>query len=811
MTLSGILLASFRSLRSRRLQTGLNVAGLSVGLAISAIIALYIWSECSYDRFHSKTDRIWRVTRTFLNNEGGVDLQLSSIAPPFGSLLPEHFPEIEKITRLLPNNILVRTNSGEQFREDNVFFADEQMPQIFDLPMQQGTAADVLAQPWHVLLSESAAHRFFGDRDPRGESLLADNQFRLTVGGVFRDFPQASHWHPDVLVSFNTLRDSTLYGERRLRTNFSNNAFYTYVLVNQNFNKQNMEARFPDFLDAVMSSKKANATKPHEYTRLHLQKLSDIHLKSHYDDEIEAGGDWSRVQILGIIALFILLIAAINYVNLSTAFSLSRAREIGVRKSVGAGQGQLAVQFLVESLLLTFVAGVVAYGLVMAVIPMLKNVLDLEVASVLLLGWEVPLVLLVMTLATGLLAGIYPAFFMSSFKIIRALKGGATAGQGVRSMRKSLVVAQFALTIVLMIGTGVVYQQLHYMQTKSLGYDRSQVINLSSNNTLNTNWEAFRRELLANPVLLNAGRSSRLPSGRLLDDLGGKAVQMGDTMTKLNATLKILTVDMDFADTYNMSLSAGRDFSRDFMGDTTHGWLLNEAAVRAIGWRSADEAIDKRLIYGDREDCYVRGVLKDFHFESLHQEILPMIFMLPEGGRFLNEISIKLGPNTAAALAHTEQVWKKFNPDTPFEYIFLDENFGRLYQSEQRQGQLYLVFAFLAIFIACLGLFGLATFEAHQRTKEIGVRKVLGASVAGITGLLTKDFLKLVLIALVIASPVAWYFMENWLTDFAYRIQMPWGTFLAAGSLAVVIAFLTVSTQSVKAALVNPVKSLKSE
>ncbi len=811
--ITNYIIAAFRNLRKHRLQTLLNLGGLSVGLACCLLIALYIAGEMRYDQYHAKADRIWRITRTFLDPSGAVDLHLSAIAPPFGTLLPQHFPEINNITRLLQANSLIRTESGQQFQENNVFFADEQVAAIFDVPMKYGSAAS-LVEPLQVLLSESTARRYFGDRDPQGETLRADNRMQVKVAGVFRDFPDASHWHPNVLVSFNTLRDSAIYGDRNLQTNFGNNAFYTYILVNQNFDKAKMEARFPQFLDDVFPPPppgQATASKPHDFTGLHLQRLAEIHLQSQHDNEIEPGGDLARVRLFGIIALIIMLIAGINYVNLSTAFSLGRAREVGVRKSAGASPGQVVAQFLTESLLLTLSAGAVAYGLTFAALPLLDATLGVEIPYAMLLNWQVPVALLSAAAVTGLLAGAYPAFFMSAFKPVTALKGAVSTGRSSVSLRQSLVVAQFTLTTILLIGTGVVYRQLHYMQHKSLGYDREQVVNLDVNRDVTTKWETFRSELLTNPAVVGVTRSSRLPSGRLLDDLGGTSAQMGDTMAKLTANLKMLWVDMDFSTTYGIPLAAGRHFSRDVMSDTTHGWLLNEAAVRAVGWRSAEEAIGKRLIYGGREDSYVVGVLKDFHFESLHQEILPMIFLVPENERNLGNISIKLSANTPDALAHAEQVWKRFCPDFPFEYTFLNENFGRLYQAEQQQGQLYLTFSALAILIACLGLFGLATFAAHQRVKEIGIRKVLGASIAGITGLLAKDFLKLVLLAIVIASPIAYYAMNQWLSDFAYRIEISWWMFAAAGGLALLIAFLTVGVQSVKAALANPARSLKSE
>lgn len=804
---------ALRNLRRYRLQTLLNLGGLSVGFACCLLITLYILGELSYDRQHRHADRIWRVTRSFLNQDGSEDLHLSSIAPPFGTLLPRHFPEIEKITRMLPANGVMRTSDNRLFPEKNIFFADEQLADVFDLPMKSGSPA-TLAEPWQLLLSEKTATRFFGNRNPAGEVLELDNRYRFKVAGVFADYPEASHFHPDILLSFNTLRDSAVYGERNLQTNFSNNSFYTYILTARDFDAGKMAARFPEFLDAVFPPPPPGADsprKPHEFTRLHLQPLSDIHLNSHHDDEIEPGGDMARIRLFAAVAFLILLIACINYVNLSTAFSLGRIREIGVRKSVGAGQSQVMTQFLTESILLAACAALMAGALSVVLLPLLEQQFDIRIPIDRLFDWRMAGILLAATLLTGLLAGFYPAFFMSAFRPVGALKGSSSVGRRNDTMRKSLVVAQFALTTILLIGTGVIYSQLHYLRHKSLGYDREHVINLPLNEALTSKWESFRSELLKDPSVTGVARSSRLPSGRLLDDLGGTSVQLGDTMVKLSAVLRVLAVDMDFAETYNIPLAAGRMFSRTFMSDTAHAWMLNETAVRAIGWRSADEAIGKRLVYGGQSDSYVVGVLKDFHFESLHQEIQPMIFVVPPNNQFLNNISIKLSPNTAKGLAYAGQVWQKFCPDFLFDYAFLDESYGRLYESEQRQGQLFLVFSVLAVFVACLGLFGLATYAAHRRTREIGVRKVLGASVSSVAGLLAREFLQLVVLAIFIATPLSWYLMSRWLADFAYHTELEWWMFAAAGVLAVLVALLTVGFQSIRAALMNPVRSLRSE
>lgn len=813
--LQNYLKTALRNLLKNKLHALLNLSGLGIGLACCLLIAIYIAGEYRYDRQHQLGDRIWRVTRSFHDADGAENLHLSAIAPPFAGLLKAEFPEIESITRLLGNGTTAFRVGENNFSEPNVFFADSNFFQMFTVPVTSGDPTRGLSDPWQVVLSEKIARRWFGDRNPLGETVRADDQFNFKVAGVFRDYePGTSHVYPEVLLSFPSLRDSVLYGQDRLLTDFSNNSFYTYLLVHQNFDPDKMLARFPGFLDKSFPPPPpsvSNPRPPSERTQLHLQRLTDIHLHSRHDDEIEPAGDYARVRLFGIVALVILLIAGINYVNLSSAFSLTRAREIGVRRSAGAARQQIIGQFLSESVLLSLAASLLAIALTAAALPFLKNMLDMDTLPSLSQLWQLPFLLFGAALLTGLLAGFYPAFFLSSFNTVSALKGSAQTGKENATLRKSLVIIQFGISIILLVGTAVISRQLSFLQKKELGLDKEQIVLIGNNQTLNGKWDAFRSELLRDAKVTAVCRSSRVPSGQLLDDLGSPTAQLGDSMIQTNVTLPCIATDLDFSGTYDIPLAAGRGFSHEHLTDTTHAWLLNESAVRAIGWKSPEEAIGKRLIYGNRQDCYVVGVLRDFHFESLRSPIVPMIFYVPRNRNNLFQISIKIGKDIPAALAQVEQTWKMFNPSYPFQYTFLDEQFGRLYASEIRQSRLFGIFSGLAVLIACLGLFGLATFMAAQRTKEIGVRKVLGASVAGITALLAKDFLKLVVVAIVIGSPLAYYFMQKWLSNFAYRIDIQWWMFVGAGAAAIAIAFLTVGGQAMKAALANPVQSLRSE
>lgn len=798
---------AFRSLLKYRFIFFTNLFGLTVGFTCCLLIFVYILHELSYDKYHKNADRTYRVTRLFRNAETGItNLHLGAVAPPFAPLLQNDFREIEKITRILPGGTTSLRYQDKVFNERDMLFADEQFLNIFTVNVTKGNPANALKDPYTAMLTEEIAEKYFGREDPMNKLIRLDNQVNFKVTGVFKSLPSNSHFHPSLLLSFNTLKDSAIYGERNLRTNWGNNAFYTYMLLPANYDPKKLEAQFPAFLDRHLDP--GAPVKSSRWTQLSLQKLTDIHLHSHLDSELEENGDIKRVYIFSAIALFILLIACINYMNLSTARSVLRAKEIGIRKVVGAERRELIFQFLSESTLITWMAMLLAFGLTWQLLPLLNNLSGQTLSINALFRWQIIIPLLLTPFVVGLIAGIYPALFMSSFKPIKVLKGFMKTGGANISFRQVLVTAQFAISIMLIIATAVVFRQLRYMQEKSLGFDRNHIITMRSQGTLNNNFETFRTELLANTNIKNVARSSRIPTGRLLD-AQGSSIQRGDSLAPTQADIKFVRVDHDFISTYGVKMLAGRSFSRDYGLDTA-GFMINQAAVSVLGLKSNQEAIGKNFTYGDRKGKII-GVFNDFHFESMHQKILPLIMLMPETPNY-GRISVKIaGNNMTAALAHIESTWKKFLPETPFDYTFMDENFDRLYESEQRQGTIFTIFAGIAIAIACLGLFGLSAFAITQRIKEIGIRKVIGASVPNIVTLLSKDFLKLVVIAAVIAFPVAWYAMHNWLQDFAYRSTIPWWIFAGAGIIAAAIALFTISFQAVKAATANPVKSLRSE
>jgi len=799
---------AFRNLLKYKFISFINLFGLTVGIACCLLILTYIINELSYDKFHPEANRTYRVTRSFRNAETGeISLNLGTVAPPFAPLLINDFTEIEKITRLLPSGRSSLRYADKKFNEDNIYWGDEYLFDFFKIKLTKGNPAKALTDPYSVMMTEELARKYFGAEDPINKMIRMDNQINLKVTGVYKPLLPNSHVHPNIVVSFNTLKDTAIYGEENLRTNWGNNSFLTYIRLPENYDTRRLEKQFPAFLDRHMNE--GGKYKASQWTALALQKLTDIHLYSHLDYEAEENGDIKRVYVFSAIALFILFIASINYMNLSTARSALRAREIGIRKVVGAQRKEIIAQFLSESVLVSWLAMILAFSLTRLFLPWLNKISGQQLSIDILLRWDILIPILVVPFVVGILSGIYPALFMSSFRPVQVLKGLFKVGGSTISFRKVLVTTQFTISIILIVSTITVFRQMRYMQQKELGFDKNHIVNIPYNVGLNDRFDAFRTELLSNSYIKNVGRSSRIPTGRLLD-ANGSRIKRSDTLEPANADIKFVSADQDFIPTYGVRIVAGRGFSRDFSTDTG-SFLLNEAAVRALGFKANDDVIGKDFGYGNRTGKVI-GVFNDFHFESMHQRILPLVLLVPRSANNYGNTSIKItGTNIPAALAHIEKTWQKFLPESPYQYNFLDENFERLYLSEERQKTIFTFFAFIAIFIACLGLFGLSAFAILQRIKEIGIRKVLGADVNTIVALLSKDFLKLVLLAAIIAFPIAWYAMDSWLQDFAYRINVGWWVFVVAGIIAGIVAFVTISFQAIKAAIANPVKSLRSE
>lgn len=806
------LRSAWRNIARHKFISFINISGLTIGITCCLLILLYIINELSYDKFNTNADRTYRVTRIFYSKDGSENLHLSSIAPPFGPLLKVAFPDIEKVTRVLPNGTTVFRYKDKLFNEQNGFFADENFFNVFSVNITEGDKKTALNDPYTVIITPEIARKYFGNEDPINKTVILDNtKHEFKVTGVFEPFPSNSHMHPNMLMSFNTLKDSIIYGEKQLETNYGNNSFYTYLLLPKNYNSKMISGQLNNFLDKYvhMPGMPPNV-KTSQATKLTMQKLTDIHLKSHLDDEIEPEGSITRVYIFSIIAVFILLIACINYMNLSTARSTLRAKEIGVRKVIGAQRKEIIRQFLGESVLVTWLALILAMVLTWLLLPYINSLAHLNLAFSSLFRWDILIGILCLPFFIGLLSGIYPAIFMSSFKPVQVLKGVLKVGSGGISFRKVLVVVQFSISIILIVATTVVFQQLSYIENKSLGFNKDHILVTAYSGTLTKQFESFKQELLKNPAIKSVGRSSRIPSGRLLDDQGAQVIEGGKSVPT-NIELKYITTDFGFMGTYGMKLAAGRNFSKDYITDTA-SYVINETAVQQLGWKTAQNAIGKDMTYGNTKGKVI-GVVHDFHFESLHQAIIPMIFLLPPpSSSYYNNISIKVnGNNVQSAINTMRDTWHQYVPTVPFDYTFLDDRFHKLYDAEQQESKLFTIFSCLAIFIACLGLFGLSAFTISQRVKEIGVRKVLGASVPQIVVELSKDFMTLVIIAALLALPLAGWLMHNWLKNFASRIDLSVWVFLGAGIMAFIIAFVTISMQTVKAANVNPVKSLRSE
>jgi putative ABC transport system permease protein len=796
-----------RNLMRNKGFSAINIFGLALGIATCLLIMLYVQNELGYDRYNEKADRIVRVV--FRSKMQGSNMNESNVMPPVAQAFKNDFPEVQEATRIRANGYHRVSYGNKLFKDDALAFVDSNFFSVFTLPLIRGDAKTALLQPYTVVISKSVAQKYFGNGNPIGKVLVfKDDKASLTVTGEIDEVPVNSHFHFGMFASMASLP------EARTGSWLESN-FYTYLVLPKGYNYKQLEAKMPNAvakyigpqLQKAMGVTFAQFKQQGNDISFGLQPLTDIHLHSDFTGDMEPYGDINNVYIFSVLAVFMLLIACINFMNLSTASASKRAREVGIRKVMGSLKGQLVRQFLLESLLLTAVALVLAIGIVYWALP-LFNALTGQSLS-LHLGanvWVLP-GLVLFGLFTGVLAGSYPAFFLSSFNPIAVLKGKLTNGKKSSGLRSGLVVFQFFISISLIIGTTVVYNQLSYIQHKALGYDKSQVIVVDETYWLGKNENAFKQQLLQDPRVENVSISSYIPAG---NSYGNNFFIYPDQNTTQIIKGLRYDVDYNYIPTLGMQIIQGRNFSKEYGGDSTAA-IVNEAAVKSLGWGNnpLGHTISNNQNSGTVNAYHVIGVVKDFHFRSLHELITPLVMVM--GTEHSNMLVKIKGKDIAGTLASMKKKWDGLTAESPFSYSFLDDRFNDTYKAEQNIGRILFIFAGLTIFVACLGLFGLATFTAEQRTKEIGIRKVLGANVTGLVSLLSKDFLKLVLIAFVIASPVAWYVMNKWLLDFAYRINITWQVFALAGVIVVVITLITVSYQSIKAALMNPVKSLKVE
>ena len=782
-------LVALRTLRKHLGYSTINITGLAVGMACCLLIFSYIHHEQGYDQHHPDADRIYRIYREAREPSGAV--QRGATTPyRLTEMVQENIPQAEAVVRLAKNRRLFQS-ADHSFSEPRFFLADSSVFDVFAFDFLRGDVA-ALREPYSLVLTASTAQKYFGDRDPLGQTLLMDNEHAFTITAVVADLPVQSHFHFDLLASIESTKD------RYSRTMFESMGAvwtYTYVRLTEGSAPGNVEAQLDQMLAPLLP--------PGFDLQLKLQPLTDIHLHSDLGSEIEANGDARTVFAFGLIAAFILLIACINFMNLATARSAWRAKEVGVRKVVGAYRGRLIGQFLGESVLMSVLAGGLALGLAYLLLPLFNHLTGTPLTLALTPGaWAAGVALV---LGVGLLAGSYPAFYLSAFRPAQVLKGrGAAQAGSVVWLRKGLVTFQFAITICLFIGTAVVYQQLGYMQEKRLGFDKEQVVVLPLRGDARENPAPLRQTLLQEPAVANVSVASNVPP----DGLNRWWIKRPGTPQEDAQLTRIIAADPDYVATLGLTLAAGRNFDRSRPADLREGILLNEAAVRSFG---LDDPLGQQLeMTTVARTGTVIGVVEDFHFASLHETIQPVVLVVVPGWN--SKLAIRLRPgDLPGTLAMLERRWEQHVPDWPFAYSFLDESFDAQYRAEQRLSEALGAFAGLAILIACLGLLGLIAFAAERRTKEIGVRKVLGASVPHLVGLLTREFVGLVGVAFLVAAPLAYFAMTTWLEGFAYRIDVGLGTLVLAGVGAIVLAGLTVSYQALRAAMGDPIRALRYE
>ncbi len=778
---------AWRNLLKNKFYSAINIAGLTAGLAIGILILLWVQDELSFDSFHKKTPNIYRME---LFGGTGASRQIwHQVVAPMGVFAKQQLPEVLDAVRITNNNFYSQYKYKDKlFGNEMVVFSDPSFFNVFDFPLIEGNPAKPFTDDNSVVITKKTAEKYFGSEDPIGKVISADDKENFTVTGVIDDFPKNSSMQYDMIMpmSYN-IKYALVQNKTDLGNDFNFYNFETYLLLKPGANLKSMIARL-----AKIHLLHSPADTDAEYLLLPLSKM---HL--YEADGTDKGIETVRIFI--VIALLILVIACINYVNLSTARSMLRSKEISMRKIVGAAKSHLFMQFIVETALLFLIATLLAFGLIYALIPVFNQIAD-KTLTFNLGDYHVWVVILLTIAGTLAASSIYPAMLLSSFEPLKALKGKISAGMGDVLFRKVLVVTQFMFSVVLIIGTMVITNQLNYIRSKALGYDKSHTFALWMRD-MGQHYDAVKNELLKQPGVQAVTRSNSN-----IVRMGGISGDNDWDGKPANSFFLVhpMAIDKDFISFFKMKIVKGAGFT-GAVADTAH-FILNEAAVKEIGMK---DPIGKRFRLWKQNGTII-GVIKDFHFASMKEKIGPTIFSYQPKG--MGNIYVKTtGRDAPKAIAATERLFKQYNGLYPFNYTFLDDVFNNLYRGEQREGTLFNYFAGIAIFISCLGLLGLAAFTAQVRTREIGVRKVLGASVGRIVGLLAKDFIKLVFIAILIAIPVAWFAMNSWLQAFAYRINIAWWVFVVAGIIAVFIAFITISFQSIKAALTNPVKSLRSE
>ncbi len=803
---------AFRNLFKHRGFSIINIIGLTVGLACCFLILLFIRDELSYDKYNDKADRIYRVELHGRINDSDFNMAVSCV--PVGPTLKRELPEVENFTRIHKYGVPVMRYKDKVFSEEKFCLADSTFFEVFTLPFIEGNPRTALVKPNSIVITETTAKRYFGNEDPMGKFLNLDNRTDFLITGVIKDVPKNSHFHFDFFASM-TSNQNIIQNQLWL----SNNE-YTYLLLKKGFTYDMIK----DKVDEVVARNVAPQVKAalgvsfeqlkkngalYNYT---LKPLTDIHLHSHLDFEIEPNSNIQYVYIFSIIALGILLIACINFMNLSTARSAMRAKEVGIRKTLGSNKSLLVVQFIFESILMSAIAVILAAFLAELFLPLFNEITGKNITFGLSDNLIFIPVFILFAIVVGFLAGSYPAFFLSAFDPVTVLKGNTLKGGKGSWLRSTLVISQFTVSIILIIGTFIIKDQLTYIQNKNLGFNKDQIVLVKKTDDIGRKINAFKKELESNPSIISVSNSNTYPGGLF----GNSAYKAGGESGDRSQLVMQMAADYNFVNTYQIPMLEGRYYSKEHPSDTLNALVVNEETVKIFGIKNP---IGKKLIaVGSNASNSVTytiiGVTKNFNFESLHSRISPLAIHLfrPSQNAFGRYTAVRVSSeNIKSALNFISNKWHKHAGAQAFEYNFLDQEFAKLYASEQRTEKIFTTFSVLAIIIACMGLFGLVAFITERRTKEIGIRKVMGASINEIVFLLSKEFSKWVLVANIIAWPVAYYFMNNWLKEFAYKINIPLLLFPFAGVLVLIIALITVSSLTFKAAIANPARSLRYE
>lgn len=805
------LTVAFRTLFRSKFFSLINILGLAIGICSFLLIVFFVQDEVSFDKHLPHADRIYRIDMT--GRFGGNDFNIAVVSAAQGPQMKEDFPEIEDYVRFRTQGYFLIKYGDAVFKEEDASYVDANVFDFFGINMLAGDPATALKEPNSLVITQALATKIFGAEDPIGKVVKISNEHDYKITGVMAAMPQNTHFHFEILGSMETL------DEAKNAIWLSQN-FQTYVRLVEGSVSSALEAKFPDMvikyigpeLQKFMGASMEEFKEAGNNIGYYLTPVTDIHLRSRVDNQLAPTGDIRYVYIFSAVAVFILIIACVNFMNLSTARSANRAKEVGIRKVMGAYRRNLITQFLMESLLIAAIASAIALGLLAISLGYFNELTGKAFSYHVFIEPTLWLSVLGILIFTGVLAGSYPAFFLSAFQPASVLKGRLTAGMKSGSLRSVLVIFQFSISIFLVVGTLTVFDQLQFIQTKKLGYNREQLIVLQNTYVLGNSIESFKNEVLTSNNFKSGSISSFLP---IPSSSSNSAVFLGKDPKSNNTTsCAMFWVDYDYLPTLGMELLAGRNFSKDF-GTDSLAVIINEATARQFG--IAADPIGKELgaYTGNDADGLqvtgykVIGVVKDFHYESLKTTIRPAVIYLGDSkGRITFRLNTTDFP---AAISHLEAKWDQFAPGQPFEYAFYDQEFNKEYKAEQKLGEIFGIFAGLAIFIACLGLFGLAAFTAEKRTKEVGIRKVLGATVSSIILLLSKEFMKLVLISFALAVPLAWFAMDSWLQDFAYRTTLGVTVFVIAGGLSFAIAWVTMSFHSYRAAVSNPSRSLRTE